>query len=315
MSPGAATGPPFGPVDLPPPRGLVTRIAATARPNSDCPWERLARRGRALFALLAAVVLLPCYWQPRIQAGDLSSHIYNAWLARLTQSGHLPGLYTAGQFTNVLFDLLLAGLVRPLGPDGAQRAAVTLAVLMFASGAFALVSALAGRRAWEITPCLGMLAYGWVFHMGFFNFYMALGLCFWALALGWRLEPRRLALAGAVLLVAYTAHALPVLWTAGVFAYYWLARKLRPGSRIYLLGTALALLGTAQFLLHRLFTVKWFPDQFFLATGADQAGSSTANTPTSPLPSCFCGGGSFSICYARAAHSIWSPAFRFRSLF
>ena len=33
----------------------------------------------------------------------------------------------------------------------------------------------------------------------------------------------------------------------------------------------MALLGTAQFLLHRLFTVKWFPDQFFLATGADQA--------------------------------------------
>jgi hypothetical protein len=28
-------------------------------------------------------LLLPCYWQPRIQAGDLSSHIYNAWLTEL----------------------------------------------------------------------------------------------------------------------------------------------------------------------------------------------------------------------------------------
>jgi hypothetical protein len=177
----------------------------------------------------------------------------------------------AGQFTNVLFDLLLAGFIRSFGPDGAQRAAVTLAVLVFASGAFAFVCAVAGRRAWEIAPCLGVLAYGWVFHMGFFNFYLSLGLCFWALALGWRFEPRRLALAAAILALAFTAHALPVVLTLGLFTYLWVARKLRPRARIYLLVSALALLTAAQLPLHGLLRVEWFPNQVSFATGADQA--------------------------------------------
>lgn len=266
LIPGAATGPPSAPVHLPTSRG-ATRISAESQRVSG--W--LSHRGRALYAILAAIVLLPCYWQPRIQAGDLSSHIYNAWLARLIQSGRLPGLYIAGQSTNVLFDLVLAGLSRLLGPDGAQRAAVTLAVLIFASGAFAFISAVAGRRAWDLAPCLGVLAYGWVFHMGFFNFYLALGLCFWALTLGWSFVPRRLALAAAILLLAYTAHALPVGMALSLFAYLWVARNLRPRARIRLLGAVLALLAAAQFPLHHLLDVEWLPDQLSFATGADQA--------------------------------------------
>lgn len=271
MIPGAATGPPSAPVHSPISRGVATRIAALSWPFSRRSWGRLSRRGRALYAILAAVVLLPCYWQPRIQAGDLSSHIYNAWLVPLIRSGRLPGLYVAGQSTNVVFDLLLGILIGPLGPDGAQRAAVTLAVLIFASGAFAFVFAVAGPRAWDIAPCLGMLVYGWVFHMGFFNFYLALGLCFWALALGWRFDPRRLALAVAILLLAFTAHALPVLWAAGIFAYVWLARKFQPGARLRLLGAALAILAALQIPLRGLFLARWSPDQLFVATGADQA--------------------------------------------
>lgn len=224
-----------------------------------------------MFVLLVAAAVLPCYWQPRIQAGDLSSHIYNAWLAQLIEAGRLPGVHIAGQTTNVLFDLLLAALFRLLGPDGAQRVAVTLAVLVFESGAFAFVSAGTSRRAWHAVPCLGVLAYGWVFHMGFFNFYMALGLCFWALAVGWHLHPRRLALSAAILLVAYTAHALPVLWAAGLFAYLGIARKLGRGARVRLLAIALALLASAQFPLHHLFPAEWSPNQLSLATGADQA--------------------------------------------
>ena len=33
---------------------------------------------------------------------------------------------------------------------------------------------------------IAMLAYGWVFHMGFMNFYLATGLSFWAFALLWK---------------------------------------------------------------------------------------------------------------------------------
>jgi hypothetical protein len=53
------------------------------------------------YILASILVLLPCYWQARIQAGDLSSHIYNSWLAQLAEAGKLPGLIVANQATNI----------------------------------------------------------------------------------------------------------------------------------------------------------------------------------------------------------------------
>src|SRR5262249_52931433 len=154
----------------------------------------------------------PCYWQPRIQAGDLSSHIYNAWLAQLIESGRTQGLIIVSQTTNLLFDLLLGGLFRLLGPEPAQRIAVSVAVLVFVWGAFVFASVVAGKRSWYLMPCLAMLAYGWVFHMGFFNFYLSLGLCFWALAAAWRPTRNHLIAAAILLVLAYISHALPVAW-------------------------------------------------------------------------------------------------------
>src|SRR5690242_12700628 len=105
-------------------------------------------------ALASLVLLIPCYWQTRIQAGDLSSHIYNAWLAGLIQSGRIQGLQIVSQKTNVLFDLILSGLLQWVGVDWAQRMSVSLCVLVFIWGAFAFVSAVAGRAAWQLLPCL-----------------------------------------------------------------------------------------------------------------------------------------------------------------
>src|SRR5215510_7911536 len=98
------------------------------------------------YIALSFLMLAPVYWQPRIQAGDLSSHIYNAWLAQLIESGRTQGLAIASQTTNLLFDLLLGGLFRLLGPEPAQRIAVSLAVLVFVWGAFAFAGAVAARR-------------------------------------------------------------------------------------------------------------------------------------------------------------------------
>src|SRR5215470_11005952 len=74
---------------------------------------RPSRTSPAIRCALAAILLsVPCFWQPRIQADDLSSHLYNAWLANLAAAGRLPGLYTVPQFTNVLFDHLLSLLLK-----------------------------------------------------------------------------------------------------------------------------------------------------------------------------------------------------------
>jgi len=245
-----------------PPDGLRRRDGAT----------RLERffAGRLAYLAVSALLLAPCYWQPRVQAGDLSSHIYNSWLAQLIESGRAQGLMVARQTTNVLFDLILGGLFRVFGAEAAQRIAVSLAVLIFVWGAFAFISMVAGRRAWNLMPCLAMLAYGWVFHMGFFNFYLALGLCFWAMAAAWNLRPARLAAAAGLLALAYLAHALPVIWCVCLIAFLALARKRSPRGRAYLTFGVLALMAVVRVWTTLAFSARWYPSQVARITGADQ---------------------------------------------
>src|SRR5262249_49454347 len=138
---------------------------------------------------------------------------------------------------------ILAALLRLFGMDGAQRLAVSIAVLAFVWGAFAFVNTVSGRRSWHLLPCIAIFAYGWVFHMGFFNFYLSMGLCFWAISLAWELTPRRLAAAAGLLPVAYMAHALPVAWSIGLLGYATLARRIGPRLRGRL--TAMVLLSMA----------------------------------------------------------------------
>jgi hypothetical protein len=223
------------------------------------------------FSLL---LLVPCFWQQRIQAGDLSSHLYNAWLAQLIERGQAPGLTLARQSNNVLFDLMLSGLIRAFGAAAAQRIAVSIAVLVFFWGAFAFVwssSRMRPRKApWQMAPCLAMLAYGWVFHMGLFNFYISLGLCFGALALLRRRERWAVAAAAALAGIAYVAHALPVVWAVGIFVYGRVAQALRPRRRVGLMLGALAALALAGLLLGAFFPTRRGVDQLVAMTGADQ---------------------------------------------
>ncbi|MGA3094818.1 MAG: hypothetical protein ABSF25_00055 [Bryobacteraceae bacterium] len=238
-------------------------------PTSNSLRARAWHEGLILLAI-SALLLAPCYWQPRIQAGDLSSHIYNSWLAQLIESGRAQGLIVAPQTTNVLFDLVLSGLFRAVGAEAAQRIAVSLAVLIFVWGAFVFMSTVAGRRPWNMMPCIAMLAYGWVFHMGFFNFYMALGLCFWAMAAAWNPRPARLAAAAGLLALAYLAHALPVVWCVCLLAYTALARKRSPLGRAYLTMGVLALMAVVRVWTTMAFSARWYPSQAARITGADQ---------------------------------------------
>ena len=223
---------------------------------------------------LSGLLLVPCFWQPRIQAGDLSSHLYNAWLAQLIARGQAPGLTLAAQSNNVLFDLMLSGLMRAWGPAAAERIAVSLAVLIFFWGAFVYVWSSSRVRPatapWRWAPCLAMLAYGWVFHMGLFNFYISLGLCFGALASFRRRERWAMAGAAALLALAFVAHALPVLWALGVLVYGRAAQALAPRRRLWLLAAAMVALALAGAILGSNFATSRGPSQFMAMTGADQ---------------------------------------------
>src|SRR5262249_47778203 len=105
------------------------------------PGNFLARHWPRLLAIFA-VVIAPCLWHAHIEAGDLASHVYNAWLAHLIRTGQAPGLTIAAQWNNVLFDVLLEHAVGVVGFSAAERLVTSLAVLIFFWGAFTLVRAI-----------------------------------------------------------------------------------------------------------------------------------------------------------------------------
>src|SRR5260370_15540816 len=141
----------------------------------------LIRRQWLKFLRVSVIVLQPCFWLRRIEAGDLGSHLYNAWLVQWIHHGEAPGVWIASQWNNVLFDFLLSSLTSLFGFSAGEKLAVSACVLIFFWGAFALVCAAARRVPWFLLPCVAMIAYGWTFHAGFFNFYIALRLSFLSL--------------------------------------------------------------------------------------------------------------------------------------
>jgi hypothetical protein len=144
---------------------------------------RWLRRSRYVFLAISTVLLIPCFWRPHIEACDLGSHLYIAWLTQVVSQGYLPGLHLVHQYTNVFFDLLLSALFPYLGPAGAERVAVGFCLLIFFWGSFAFASAIARRPTWNVAPLLAMFTYGVVFHWGFFNCYLSVGVSLFALAL------------------------------------------------------------------------------------------------------------------------------------
>jgi len=217
------------------------------------------------------LLLVPVFWQPRIQSVDLPSHIYNAWLTLLVEKGQAPGLAIAPQWTNTLFDILLVELLRKFGPDAAQRIAVALAVLIFNTGLFLLLSRPRRGYPWALFPIQAMLSYGWVYQIGILNYYLAFGLACIALSLLVEATTaRRSALAVLLLFVAFLAHALPTFWAAGIGVHCQVARRL--GAKGRLLWTAfgvLVILGVVWFLRAHFASMRYPPDAMSLI-GADQ---------------------------------------------
>ena len=243
----------------------MTTTAQTLSPNTVSAW-----RSPVSILLLSVLLLVPCFWQSRIQAGDLSSHIYNAWLASLVAQGKVQGLWIASRSNNVLFDLGLAWLLPRVGAGAAQRIAVSVTVLIFAWGAIAFITAVAGRNDWFVVPSVAILTYGFTYHMGFFNFQLSLGICLCYLAMFWTGSWQVRLLLMPLLALAWLAHPFPVIWALGTAAYR--VAKANIPARLQWTPFALGLstIVSAWYVLVHRYPCAWWPWQAFSVTGANQ---------------------------------------------
>ncbi|HEX8816351.1 MAG TPA: hypothetical protein VF753_12690 [Terriglobales bacterium] len=232
--------------------------------------SEVAKSSIAADLVVSVALLIPCVWQERIQAIDLPSHVYNAWLANLIARGQAAGLWIQHQWNNVLFDWMLAWLLPRVGASAAQRIAVGAAVLVFAWGAMFLIGHGGRRNRWLALPCAGVLAYGFIFQAGFFNFYLGLGICFWYLALFLSGGARTRLLAMPLLLVAWLAHPMPVVWVVGLAAYVMIAERIPPRVRWVILAAGAVVLLAAHFLIQLRYPYTWSIGQAWQVTGAPQ---------------------------------------------
>src|SRR5258707_4791045 len=190
--------------------GITGELCNDALPwlEETSPFKIQRKTEIVLVLLVSATILIPCFWQRHIQAGDLASHVYNAWLAQLVETGKAPGVYTVWRGENVLFDLMLLKLGKAFGFGVAEKIAVSLCVLVFFWGVFTLISVATRKRSWLLVPGLAMLAYGYVFYMGFMNYYLSLGLACFGLAALWHCEKRGILVAVVLAPLVLLAHPL-----------------------------------------------------------------------------------------------------------
>ena len=223
-----------------------------------------------LILAVSALVVAPCLWHPRIEAGDLGSHVYNAWLVQLIQRGQAPGLYLATRWNNVLFDLAIGWTSKWTGLPEAEKLVVPIFVLIFFWGCFALISAASRKPAWYLTPAIAILAYGWTFHAGFINCYVSLGLAFFGAAIFWRgnRRERLWTLACAPLIVL--AHPMGLIWLMGTAAYITLSEWIPGWKRILLLPAAALTLAGMRIYIAQQVRVTYIADPFYWFNGADQ---------------------------------------------
>jgi len=246
------------------------RMAASdSRSKAVIPFLRQSKL-RVLF--LSAVIVIPCIWHRRIEAGDLASHVYNAWLAQLIEKGQAPGLYLATRWNNILFDVLLLRTANLFGLAVAQKVVVSICVVVFFWGVFAFIRALTNQLPWLLLPCIAMLAYGYSFSMGFMNYYLSLGLACFGLAIGLRARRFEWAAVAAVALIALLAHPIGFLWLVGTLAYIKLKERLPAWWKLVLpLAAVSALSAVCWYAAHRpLLFADWDRGPFYLYNGADQ---------------------------------------------
>lgn len=228
------------------------------------------RKNALRLLLISAAVLVPVFWHRNIAAGDLGSHLYNAWLAQLIRHDYAPGLWLAPRWNNALFDLLLGALGHFVSLHVAEKIAVSLAVLTFFWGTFAFVCAATRRAPWLLCPAIAMFSYGYSFEMGFLNFYISLGVAFFGIAIFWRGHGWERWLAVALAPLAMLAHPLGFAWLVAASAYVAMAEAIPRRYQILLVAAAGAVLFAARYYFWHRDIVQARDDPFYFFNGSDQ---------------------------------------------
>lgn len=248
---------------------LVDRNDGKGRGNG--PSNAVFARGNWHKVLtISAVMLVPCFWHKPLLTGDLGSHVFNAWLVQLTTHGQAPGLWISAQLTNILFDWTLGGLASLLPIRFAGKVAASLAAMLFFWGTFSFTSVASRRLAWVITPLLAMVAFGWTYQTGIFNFYLSLGLAFAGLALFWSQKGWRRIVPIILSPIIITAHVFGFAWFACAAAYIKIA-EIVPRRFHYLIATAsVGILALIRWGIFRHYRMQTPAHSVFFLNGLDQ---------------------------------------------
>lgn len=188
------------------------------------------------------------------------------------QQGNAPGVYIVNQRTNVAFDLLLFHLSKVFGIAAAEKIAVSVCVLVFFWGLFAFLTVTAQRPPWLLAPFIAMLSYGYIFHMGFMNYYLSLGLACIGLSFVWSARRNGIIVCCLLAPLVFLAHPVGFLWFVGTALYRLLWLGLVGNWKLILPAGALLLLFACCWYLahHPEYKVQWRGTPFWHMNGADQ---------------------------------------------
>ena len=165
---------------------------------------------------------------------------------------------------------MLSGFGELFGMAASEKISVALCVLIFFWGLFALVCATTWRAPWLLVPGLALASYGWTFHMGFFNYYLAIGLAFFGVAIGWRGRGWERWLALAISPLIAMAHPFGIFFMFPALAYVLLAERIPSKFQLLLLASGVGIIALARVFLEHRYIIEPPSKPFFFFTGADQ---------------------------------------------
>ena len=202
-----------------------------------------------VYAALAALFLVPFWAAPGyLPSTDGPSHVYNAWLlGQLAGPAPAPLLrqyyYLNPQpVPNSLTHVALLALMWALPPAAAEKALLSLYVLLAAGALWYLAGAIDGERAW--LALLGLpLVWNVLLGFGFYNYCFSVPLALLALGWWWRHRGRPglafAAVLDALLVLCYFAHILGVVLALAGIGVLWLTSWRRERWRGHLAHLAI----------------------------------------------------------------------------